>query len=89
MGWSTTLTNRAYRENAKALHARDTCQPTHRAPPGTREALVGRRGSPVASLALGPVIGQGAIAPGTEVEAHPAALPLDLATYALRALSWR
>jgi hypothetical protein len=30
----------------------------NRAPPGTREALVGRRGSPVASLALGRVIGQ-------------------------------
>jgi hypothetical protein len=30
------------------------------------------------------VIGQGAIAPGTEVEPHPAALPLDLARYALR-----
>jgi hypothetical protein len=58
------------------------------APPGTREALVGRRGSPVASVALGRVIGQWAIAPGTEVEAHPAALPLDLARYALRALSW-
>ena len=29
----------------------------------------------------------GAIAPGTEVAAHPAALPLDLARYALRALS--
>jgi hypothetical protein len=39
-------------------HARATCQPTNRAPPGTREALVGRRGSPVASLALGRVIGQ-------------------------------
>jgi hypothetical protein len=43
----------------------------------------------VASLALGRVLGHWAIAPGTEVEAHPAALPLDLATYALRALSWR
>jgi hypothetical protein len=67
--------------------ARDTCQPTNRAPPGTREALVGRRGSPVASLALGRVIGQWAIAPSTKVQAHPAALPLGLARYALRALS--
>jgi hypothetical protein len=64
--------------------ARDTCQPANRAPPGTREALVGRRGSPVASLALGRVIGQWAIAPGTEVEAHSAALPLGLARYVLR-----
>ena len=39
-------------------HGQSTCQPTSRAPPGTREALIGRRGSPVASLALGPVIGQ-------------------------------
>ena len=72
-----------------APHARGTCQPTNRAPPGTREALVGRRGSPVASLALGRVIGQWAIAPSTKVQAHPAALPLGLARYALCALSWR
>jgi hypothetical protein len=38
----------------------------------------------VASLALGRVIGQGAIAPSTKVQAHSAALPLDLAEYALR-----
>jgi hypothetical protein len=38
----------------------------------------------VASLALGRLSVIGAIAPATGVEAHPAALPLDLATYALR-----
>jgi hypothetical protein len=57
------------------------------APPGTREALIGRRGSPVASVALGGLSVSGAIAPGTEVEAHPAALPVGLARYALCALS--
>jgi hypothetical protein len=51
-------------------HGQSTCQPTSRAPPGTREALIGRRGSPVASLALGRVIGQWTIAPGTKVEVH-------------------
>jgi hypothetical protein len=39
-------------------HGQGTCQPTSRAPPGTREALIGRRGSPMASVALRRVIGQ-------------------------------
>jgi hypothetical protein len=59
MGFSTTVPDAAPEGMGRtAPHARDTCQPPNRAPPGTREALIGRRGSPVASVALGRVIGQ-------------------------------
>jgi hypothetical protein len=58
-GLSTTVPGAAPEGVGRtAPSARNSCPPTNRAPPGTREALVGRRGSPVASLALGRVIGQ-------------------------------
>lgn len=69
--------------------AHSDCQPTNRAPPGTREALVGRRGSPVASLALGRVIGQWGHRASHRGGGTPGRLATRPRQYALCALSWR